>query len=328
MAEPMQLAGRELRMGASVGGVLFHGQYQQVEDVVRDADTALHTAKQTGRNRYVEFKIGMRDAIEQRFKVESDLAQALDLRQFELFFQPIVLLTDLSHAGFEALVRWRHPTHGFINPAQFIEIAEETGQIRELGQQILEMAMQAIAEWKQQGLWKNGWYVSINVSGGQLVDDSLIQELEVLQSLYGVDCQDIRLELTETAVISNLEAANRIFPAIRARGVALCMDDFGTGYSSLSYLSDLPFNVLKIDKSFVDELVGRSEQQALVRAVLSMARELGMLVVAEGLEELSQVAILQGMQCGYGQGYYFSRPLAYQAATDWLQRKRGDAAIA
>lgn len=319
IAVPMQLAGRELRMGASVGVVMFDATYVRVDDVVRDADTALHMAKRGGRNRAVAFEHHMRDAIEQRFKVESELTQALAQRQFEVFFQPIVRLTDLSHAGFEALVRWKHPTHGYISPAEFVEIAEESGQIRELGRQIFDMAMQAIGTWHQQGLWQPGWYVSINVSGGQLVDDSLLQEIEALQGRHGVACTDIRLELTETAVISNLDAANRIFPAIRARGIALCMDDFGTGLSSLSYLSDLPFNVLKIDKSFIDDMVTRTEQQALVRAVLSMARELDMLVVAEGLEHLDQVELLQAMQCGYGQGYYFSKPMPVAAATAWLQ---------
>lgn len=318
---PMQLAGRELRVGASVGVVMFDATYEYVDDVVRDADTALHMAKRGGRNRAVAFEHRMRDAIEQRFKVEGDLTQALEQRQFEVFFQPIIRLSDVSHAGFEALVRWKHPIHGYISPAEFVEIAEESGQIRELGRQILDMAMQAIGNWRQQGLWQPGWYVSINVSGGQLVDDSLLQEVEAFQSRHGVGCEDIRLELTETAVISNLEAANRIFPAIRACGIALCMDDFGTGLSSLSYLSDLPFNVLKIDKSFIDDMVARTEQQALVRAVLSMARELDMLVVAEGVEHLAQVELLQAMQCGYGQGYYFSKPMPVDAATGWLRSR-------
>ena len=319
---PMPLAGRELRMGASVGLVMFGATYERVDDVVRDADTALHMAKRGGRNRAVVFEPHMRDAIEQRFKVESDLTQGLNERQFELFFQPIVELAGLTHAGFEALVRWKHPVQGYVNPAQFVEIAEDSGQIRELGRQILDMAMQAIGDWKRQGLWQTGWYVSINVSGGQLVDDGLTHELADLQQRHGVACEDIRLELTETAVISNLEAANRIFPAIRGRGIALCMDDFGTGLSSLSYLSDLPFNVLKIDKSFIDDMVTRPEQQALVRAVLSMARELGMLVVAEGLEHIEQVELLQGMQCGYGQGYHFSKPMPMDAATQWLTLRR------
>lgn len=314
-----QIGGRQMQITASMGVVLVDTRYQSVSDVLRDADTALHRAKESGRNQFVLFDHRMREEVEKQFRIESDLGQAILERQFELHFQPIVLLPSGRHAGFEALVRWRHPVHGMVSPVQFIEIAEESGHIRALGTLIMEMAMQAIAQWKAEGIWQTGWYVSINVSGGQLVDASLLGILEQLQQAAGIDNLDIRLELTETAVIANLEVANQLFPVLRNRGVALCMDDFGTGYSSLSYLSVLPFQIIKIDKSFIDGLLTQPQQRALIKAMLSLARELHMRVVAEGIEERDQAETLAAFGCDYGQGYHFSRPLPMAAATEWLR---------
>jgi diguanylate cyclase (GGDEF)-like protein len=320
IAAPMVVAGRQLEIGSSMGVRMMDAQCHAMEEVLRDADTALHAAKLAGKHRAVFFERSMREQLEARLKVERELAEALRLRQLEVFFQPIVVLKDQSHAGFEALVRWRHPESGFVSPAHFVPVAEETGMIEELGRQVFELAMQAIAGWKQAGLWKPGWYVSVNVSGGQLGDDSLLQHIDAMQAQYGVDYQDFRLELTETAVISNPEISDRLFPLVRERGVGLCMDDFGTGYSSLSYLSDLPFNVLKIDKSFIDDVLTRREQLALVRAVLFMAKELSLMVVAEGVEKAEQNDLLAALDCGYGQGYLYAKPLPLAQATDWLQR--------
>lgn len=314
------IGGRELRISASMGIVRFGADYQDVSDIIRSADTALHRAKDNGRNQFALFDVGMREEIEQIFKIESELGRAIELRQFELHYQPIVHLCDGSHAGFEALIRWRHPKHGMVNPAQFIEIAEESGHIRGLGNLIVEMAMTTIAQWKAEGIWQPGWYVSINVSGGQLMDTSLLPYLETLQQRLNVTETDIRLELTETAIISNLDVANQMFPVLRERGITLCMDDFGTGYSSLSYLSVLPFQIIKIDKSFIDGIILQPQQRALVKAMLSLATELNMKVVAEGIETADQTAALKEFGCDYGQGYHFSRPLPVQQATDWLSR--------
>ena len=320
IAAPMEVAGREFEISCSIGVRMIDARCQSMEEVLRDADTALHAAKGSRGQRVVFFQASMREQLEARLKVERELGEALRLRQLEIFFQPIVKLQDQSHAGFEALVRWRHPESGFVSPAQFVPVAEETGMIEELGRQVFELAMQAIAGWKSQGLWKAGWYVSVNVSGGQLGDDSLLAHIDSMQARYGVAYQDFRIELTETAVISNPEVSDRLFPLIRARGVGLCMDDFGTGYSSLSYLSELPFNVLKIDKSFIDDLLTRREQLALVRAVLFMSKELGLMVVAEGVETAAQSELLTALECGYGQGYFYARPMPLTDATVWLQR--------
>ena len=320
IAAPMVVAGRHLEIGSSIGVRMIDAHCHSMEAVLRDADTALHAAKQAGGNRVIVYQTSMREQLEARLALERDLAQALRLHQLEVFFQPIVLLKDQSHAGFEALVRWRHPDAGFVSPIEFVTVAEETGMIEELGRQVFELAMQAISGWKRQGLWRPGWYVSVNVSGGQLRDDSLLQHIESMQDQYGVACEDFRLELTETTVISNPEVADRLFPLFRQRGIGLCMDDFGTGYSSLSYLSDLPFDVLKIDKSFIADVLTRNEQRALVRAVLFMSRELGLMVVAEGVEMAEQSDLLTDLGCGYGQGYFFARPMPLPDATEWLRR--------
>lgn len=317
------VGGRELRISASMGVVRFGTDYPNVSDIIRNADTALHRAKDNGRNQFALFDQGMRDEIEQIFKIESELGRAIELRQFELHYQPIVHLSDNSHAGFEALVRWRHPKHGMVSPVQFIEIAEESGHIRELGNLIIDMAMNTIAKWKDAGTWQSGWYVSINVSGGQLIDTSLLPYLEELQQRLQITETDLRLELTETAIISNLDITNQMFPLLRERGITLCMDDFGTGYSSLSYLSVLPFQIIKIDKSFVDGILLQPQQRALVKAMLSLAKELNMKVVAEGIEAGDQAAALLEFGCDYGQGYHFSRPMPLQQATEWLAAHRG-----
>jgi EAL domain-containing protein (putative c-di-GMP-specific phosphodiesterase class I) len=300
--------------------VLLDKAYLNAGDALRDVDTALQGAKDAGRNQTVLFDREMRDAVDLKFRIQSELDKAISSRQFELHFQPIVSMADGHHVGFEALVRWRHPVRGMVNPAQFVTIAEESGHIRALGDLIIEMALDAVAGWKVAGLWQPGWYVSINVSGGQLVDASLLTFLEQAMSARQISERDIRLELTETAVITNLDVANEVFPVLRDRGLTLCMDDFGTGYSSLSYISKLPFEVIKIDKSFVDDILIRPEQLAMVKAVLSMARELGMRVVAEGIESDAQARELSSFACDYGQGYHFAKPLPATAASDWLRR--------
>jgi diguanylate cyclase (GGDEF)-like protein len=320
LRQPWTVAGMELGVTASIGLVLLDKAYLNAGDALRDVDTALQGAKDAGRNQTVLFDREMRDAVDLKFRIQSELDKAISSRQFELHFQPIVSMADGHHVGFEALVRWRHPVRGMVNPAQFVTIAEESGHIRALGDLIIEMALDAVAGWKVAGLWQPGWYVSINVSGGQLVDASLLTFLEQAMSARQISERDIRLELTETAVITNLDVANEVFPVLRDRGLTLCMDDFGTGYSSLSYISKLPFEVIKIDKSFVDDILIRPEQLAMVKAVLSMARELGMRVVAEGIESEAQARELSSFACDYGQGYHFAKPLPATAATEWLRR--------
>jgi len=320
LALPVQLDELELRINASIGIAILNKEYKNVDYAIRDADTALQVAKQTGRGKYVLFDSTMREKAEKRFHLENEIHVGIEKEEFEMFFQPIILLEDMSHVGFEALVRWIHPKRGIVSPDNFIPIAEDTGSIRDLGNLILRQSIKAIGHWRKEGLWKEGWYVSINVSGEQLYDDSLPEFIDFLLEKFGVRSTDIRVELTETAVISNQTAADHVLPNLRKKGIKICMDDFGTGYSSLSYLRVLPFDILKIDKSFIDDVTDDVQSKALVKTVLTLAKEMGFLVVAEGIETESQSTLLNQMHCNYGQGYFYSRPMPKKEAKEWLKK--------
>ncbi len=319
LQEPIQLDGRSLSITASIGMVVIDEQYRQPEGVIRDADLALHRAKHRGRARFEVFEPAMRQAAEQRFRIESDMRGAIERQEFKPFFQPIVQLDGMSHAGFEALVRWEHAQRGFIGPGDFIPVAEENGLINEIGLQVMEGTMRQVAAWRRAGQWKEGWYVSVNVSGVQLRDADLVERFAELRSRMGLLVGDIRIEVTESSVIANQDVAFGLLPRLKEQGFLLCMDDFGTGYSSLSYLSELPFDVLKIDRSFITDLCKRRELSALVTTVINLAETMGMLVVAEGIEEKDQCEALHALHCGYGQGYMFSRPMNAANATAWLE---------
>ena len=318
LRSPIAVGPRKIRINSSIGIVLIGPGYHAVEDVLRDADTALYAAKHAGRGTYRVFEAQMRSSADRRFELENELTDAIKQGHFQMYYQPIVDIASGRHAGFESLVRWQHPTRGVVSPDEFIPLAEETGLIRDLGRMILRMAIVQVGRWKRDGLWSDGNYVSINVSGEQLLSATLLEEINTLLADNGVRAGDIRIELTETAVIANLDVANVVLPRLRDQGILLCMDDFGTGYSSLSYLSDLPFSVLKIDKSFIDHVVDRDDQRTLVRTILAMADTMALKVVAEGIETPGQRSLLAEMRCGYGQGYLFAKPLAPEAATAWL----------
>ena len=319
LSSPITLDDWELRVNSSIGLVLITDYYEYVDSVIRDADTALQVAKQSFRGQYVTFDPIMRQRVEQRFHLEHEIQRGIEQNEFRIYFQPIILLETETHAGFEALVRWENPSRGLVGPGEFIPIAEDTGTIRELGKIILQKTIEIIGTWRREGLWKSGWYVSINISGKQLYDDSLTHLIDKALVDYGVHHQDIRLELTETSVIENQHAVDVILPKLRDDGIKLCMDDFGTGYSSLSYLKILPFDVIKIDKSFIDEIENEAQSRALVKTVLTLARDMGFLVVAEGVETEAQKLILSVMNCDYVQGYYFSKPVPEHEATKWLE---------
>ncbi|MEH0166291.1 putative bifunctional diguanylate cyclase/phosphodiesterase [Roseateles microcysteis] len=319
LQEPIQLDGRTLRVSASIGMVVIGEQYNSAEEVIKDADLALHLAKTRGRARFEIFEPPMRQAAENRFRIESDMRQAIERGEFKPFFQPIVRLDGQTHAGFEALVRWEHAQRGFIGPGEFIPVAEENGLINEIGLQVMEGTMRQVAAWRRAGQWQEGWYVSVNVSGVQLRDAGLVERFTDLRSQLGLLVGDIRIEVTESSVIANQDVAFGLLPRLKEQGFLLCMDDFGTGYSSLSYLSELPFDVLKIDRSFITDLCRRQELGALVNTVISLADSMGMIVVAEGVEEPAQCEALHKLHCGYGQGYMFSRPMNAANATAWLE---------
>jgi EAL domain-containing protein (putative c-di-GMP-specific phosphodiesterase class I) len=236
-----------------------------------------------------------------------------DRQEFELHYQPIVSLKTRNIVGFEALLRWQHPSRGFISPIEFIPIAEETGLIIPIGDWVLREACRQMQVWHAEFPMKLPLTLSVNLSSKQFTP-RLIQQIEqVLQDTH-LSTRFLRLEITESALMENLESAASLLAQVRSLGIQLSMDDFGTGYSSLSYLHRFPIDTLKIDRSFIKKVDADGEQLAIVRTIITLAWNLGMDVVAEGVETLKQLAQLRSLKCEYGQGYLFSRPLDSQAA--------------
>ncbi len=318
LREPIALDGGSVHVRASMGVVCAPTADAAIIDILRDADSALNLAKVGGGNRYVNFQPVMRAPALKRFHLEQAMVEALRRHEFRVFFQPIVALADRRAAGMEALIRWQQPQQGWLPPADFIPVAEETGLIVPIGAWVLEHTAWQIQQWKRAGRWPPDFYVSVNLSGHQLLDGELLTQIDGVITRYGLLAGELRLELTETAVITNIDAASSVLPALRERHIPLYMDDFGTGYSSLSYLNELPFDVLKIDRSFITEIETRDQSQILVRTVLALAQAMGLDVVAEGIETEGQATLLHAMGCRYGQGYYFSRPVAAEQAETWL----------
>ncbi|NEQ45165.1 MAG: EAL domain-containing protein [Leptolyngbya sp. SIOISBB] len=289
------------------------------ENLLRDAHTAMLRAKSLGQTQYQVFATGMLEANLQRFTLEGELRQGIAEQQFELYYQPIVSLHTGKIAGFEALVRWLHPERGFISPGMFVPLAEETGLIIPLGQWICETACQQAYEWKLQ---LPDWplLISINLSGRQFEQLDLLDQLANSFSGRALEGLTFKLEITESMVMGDVEAAIDLMFKLRSLGCKLSLDDFGTGYSSLSYLRRFPIDTLKVDQSFVRNMQSSSEDLAIVRTIVDLAHTLAMDVIAEGVETADDMATLRSLGAEYGQGYYWAKPLPVNAATEFLQQ--------
>ena len=310
LAPPFLLAGKEVFTSISIGIALSNTAYDQPEDMLRDADTAMYRAKSLGKARYEVFDADMRASVIARLQLETDMRRALERNEFRNFYQPIVSLDSGRIVGFEALMRWQHPTRGMIGPEEFIFVAEETGLIRELGWWSLREACRQMTNWRA----RSGSYfdltISVNLSAKQLLQQHLVAEMKKLLSETGLPAEALKLEITESAVMADPAAAVEMLQQIKSLGVRLAIDDFGTGYSSLSYLHRFPLDTLKIDRSFISGDGENSGSMEIARTIMPMAKNLRLDVVAEGVETLEQVALLKRLQCKYAQGYFFSRPLA------------------
>jgi diguanylate cyclase (GGDEF)-like protein len=286
------------------------------ENLMRDAHTAMFRARSLGQTQYQVFATGMLEASVQRFTLEGELRQGLADQQFELYYQPIVSLESDRVAGFEALIRWQHPQRGFISPGMFIPLAEETGLIIPLGQWICETACQQAYEWRQQF---SDWplLISINLSGRQFEQPDLVEQLTTIVQERQLTGLTFKLEVTESMVMGDVEAAIDLMFKLRSLGCKLSLDDFGTGYSSLSYLRRFPIDTLKVDQSFVRNM-NSAEDFAIVRTIVDLAHTLGMDVIAEGVETIEDVEALRSLKAEFGQGYYWAKPLPAAAATDFL----------
>jgi len=304
---PFNLGGHEVYTTASIGIAPSTTGYERPDDILRDADTAMYRAKSLGKSRHEVFDKEMHTHAVNLLHLETDLRRALDRREFTVYYQPIVSLSTGEVQGFEALLRWRHPSHGFISPTEFIPVAEETGLILPIGRWALEEACRQMREWQGQFPRAAGLYVSVNLSGRQFANPELIEQIKEALETTGLAPQSLKLEVTESVVMEDIEKTIEMLRQLRALGVESSIDDFGTGYSSLSYLHHFPSSTLKIDRSFIGRMGAAGENTEIVRTILLLARNLGMCVVAEGVETDGQLAQLQALSCDYGQGYLFSK---------------------
>jgi diguanylate cyclase (GGDEF)-like protein len=309
LQEPFALAGREVGVTASIGIAITPPLDEGAKrpDPIRDADLAMYRAKETGGGRWELFVPSMDAEALDRLDQETDVRRAVAAGEFHLAYQPVVDLSTGRLTGVEALVRWDHPQRGAVSPAEFIPVAERTGLIVPLGRWVLNEACRQARAWQDAGL---DLHVAINLSPIQFGDAGLVDDLRHIIGRHGVDPGRLVLEITESVFIDNSAYAVTTMKAINALGVALALDDFGQGYSSLSYLKMLPLQLVKIDRAFVDGLPRSPADQAIVRAVVSLASELGMAVLAEGVETLDQLAHVRRLGCGSVQGFLFSRPVA------------------
>jgi diguanylate cyclase (GGDEF)-like protein len=314
VALPYVLEGHNVFVSVSMGIVLNEARYERPEDILRDADIAMYRAKGQGRGRYEMFDTTMLARAMTRLELESDLRKAVERQEFIIHYQPIVELGTQQIIGFEALVRWQHPTRGLVSPAEFIPMAEETGLIVPIGHWVLTEACHQIRAWQVQFPADPPLTVSVNLSTRQCAQTDLVQRVaEVLQST-GLNASGLKLELTESMIVEDAESTSDMLSELRALGVQVQIDDFGTGYSSLGYLQKLPIDTLKIDRTFVSRLGKDGSGSEIVQTILALAHNLGMKVVAEGIETDEQLAKLRSMQCEYGQGYLFNKPIDSQAA--------------
>jgi diguanylate cyclase (GGDEF)-like protein/PAS domain S-box-containing protein len=320
LSAPFQIAGRQVFGTVSIG-IAPGSAVNSPEDLLRDADAAMYYAKTKGKARCEVFDEGMRDRARARLEIETDLRKAIDLNQLVLYYQPQISLANGRVIGYEALVRWQHPERGLIPPGEFIPVAEETDLIVPLGRWVLREACRQMAQWHRNFAVDPALTISVNVSFRQLGDTNLVDEVRkaLRESCLPPGC--LKLEMTESSIMSNTEMAIGILRELKEIGVGLEIDDFGTGYSSLSNLSRLPFDTVKIDQSFVKDLHASVESAEIVKTILDLARSMGMSVVAEGVETAAQLDVLTSLGCDFAQGYYFSRPVNCEATQALLSER-------
>jgi diguanylate cyclase (GGDEF)-like protein/PAS domain S-box-containing protein len=311
LSEPYQLEGREVVIGASIGIALDRSSGADADDLLKKADIALYRAKADGRGVFRFFEPAMEEEAKKNQSLRADLREALAREEFLVHYQPVVELGSLNVRGFEALLRWRHPRQGLLSPGNFIGLAEETGDIEEIGAWVLREACSKAAAWPEE------IFVSVNLSARQFRGGGLLTTVLDALSLSGLPPQRLQLEITESVLLQDGEAVRKTLNTLRAVGVRISIDDFGTGYSSLGYLRTFSVDNIKIDQSFVKDLGENSRTTAILEAVLALADQLGVSLTAEGIETQSQADRLHAMGCRQGQGYLFSRPAPVEKV-GWL----------
>jgi diguanylate cyclase (GGDEF)-like protein len=319
---PFDLDGREVFVTASVG-IAVGGD---AEELLRCSDVAMYGAKASGKAQYVVYAPRMDEHLVGRLELVADLRRADIATEFVLHYQPVVELTSGTILGVEALIRWQHPTRGLLQPSEFIHFAEETGRIVEIGRWVLTEACRQTAEWRAGLPGGDGLSVSVNVSTRQVRRPGLIEDVDAALAGSGLAAEQLMLEITESVLARRMDELTSILEEVTSHGVRLALDDFGTGYSSLSLLQDLPVHTLKIDRSFVQSIVAEGGRAPFVRAIVELAEGLELTVIAEGIEEVGQVAALRRLGCRIGQGFYFAKPLTPAAFESFVRDNRGRSA--
>jgi diguanylate cyclase (GGDEF)-like protein len=314
LREPFSLAAREIYLTTSIGMTLSATDYRCPEDVVRDAESALHRAKAHGSARYEIFDTAMHGYATARLQVETELHYAIEREELRVFYQPIVSLGSGHIYGFEALMRWQHPQRGLIAPEAFIAVAEETGLIIPMGAWILREACRQIQDWQTQLALPSRLQLNVNLCGKEFLAPNLVTQVASILHETGFTASCLTLEITESVLMGDAEAAAHTLTRLRDLGPKIAIDDFGTGYCSLSYLHTFPLDFLKVDRSFVSNMSTGTTNPEIVRAIITLAHAIGLEVVAEGLEMAEDIERLQDLGCEYGQGFFFAKPLDADAA--------------
>ena len=323
LSAPHLIRGHDVIATASIGIVDCAREYDRAEDIIRDADIAMYHAKNTGKARHVVFDERMHREAVQRLELEEDLRRALDRQEFRLEYQPIIELESGRLSGFEALLRWNHPTRGDVPPDMFIGLTEEIGLIVPLGAWVVREAAAQLKKWHDQMPQDPPLEMNINLSRRQLSQGDLVETLRRIIDETGVNPESLKLEVTESAMMESPERVTDMLNELKELGVKLCMDDFGTGYSSLSCLHHFPIDVLKIDRTFILNTDGNREYAAVIHAIITLAHTLKMTVVGEGVETGGQLAQLQALECDAAQGNFFSGALSATAAEAYLRGPQG-----
>jgi diguanylate cyclase (GGDEF)-like protein/PAS domain S-box-containing protein len=314
VAQPFKIEGHEVFVDASIGIVVGTSEYDGSAAILRDAATALHLVKARGGAGYEVFENDMRDRAMRRLSFEADLHKAVKRGEFLVHYQPVISLSKDRIHGFEALIRWQHPTRGMVNPSDFISLAEATGLIVPISEWVLHEACRQVRVWSE-NFFDAELTVNVNLSAQHLASVELAANLEGMLRQTGLEPGQLKLEITESVLMANPEQAAATLERVRAMGIRIAIDDFGTGYSSLTYLQELSADTLKIDRSFVSRMLTSEDSLAIVRAIMELAHSLRMDVVAEGIESPEQAAKLQTLGCDFGQGFLYSSPVSAEVAT-------------
>ena len=324
LKKPFTLSSSEIFISASIGVALSNAGHKRAEDMVRDADIAMYRAKAGGKAQYRVFDRAMHEYATSQLQLETEMRQAIEYGEFQLHYQPIISLDTETLVGFEALVRWQHPTRGMIPPLEFIGAAEENGLILPLGNWILQESCRQLRRWQDDNPAASHLSVSVNLSCKQFLQIDLAEQIAAALGKSGLDPHCLKLEITESYIMETSETAVRIMNRLRSLGVGISLDDFGTGYSSLSYLHRLPVDYLKVDRSFVSQMTDSQENREIVRTIIKLAQNLKMKTIAEGIETADQLAHLKNLHCEYGQGYFFSKPLEAKSAEKFIEENLED----